>query len=149
VIKEITPHSEPVKEADAAGLDPNATPANMEDTNNTANTADIPAAKIEDLEAKIRALQDEVRGLSKNRDAAISSRKRMVDETNKVEADKMHSAKRAKTDSLGGHKVNSDNVLSKLFEDSRPQFSFGSDSSNLPLYYGTPAPQFSAFGNGF
>lgn len=140
MIKEITPHPEPVKEA---------TPANVDDTNNTANTADIPAAKIEHLEAKVRALQDEVRGLSKNRAAAVSGPKKMVDETNKVEADKMHSAKKTKTDSLGGHKVNSDNVPSKLIEDSRPQFSLGSDSSNLPLYFGTPAPQFSAFGNRF
>jgi hypothetical protein len=117
VIKEITPASEPIEEADAAGLNPNATPANVDDANSTPNTS---AVKIEDLEANVRALQGEVRVMSKNGAAAYSRPKRMVNETNEGETDKMHPAKKPKTDDLERDEAGSENTSSKPIEDSRP-----------------------------
>jgi hypothetical protein len=147
VIREIRPDPEPIEEADDAGLDADATAAvNVDDANNTPNIADISAAKMKDLEAKVRALQDEVREMSKNGAAAISHPKRMANEANAVETDKMRSAKKTKTDNLGGHKVDSDNVfLSEPIKESPPRF--GSNSSNSPFCFGTPAPLFGAARN--
>jgi hypothetical protein len=147
VIREIRPNPEPIEETDADGLDADATAAiNVDDANNTPNIADISAAKIKDLEAKVRALQDQVREMSKNGAAAIPHPKRMANEANAVETDKMRSAKKTKTDNLGGHKVDSDNVfLSEPIKESPPRF--GSNSSNPPFCFGTPAPVFGAARN--
>jgi hypothetical protein len=69
----------------------------------------------------------------------------MANEANAVETDKVRSAKKTKTDNLGGHKVDSDNVSSKPIKDSPPRF--GSNSSNSPFCFGTPAPLFGAARN--